>query len=161
VLAAPKKVSWLKKFGQDVAKAVEWIATKAQPIAQAAGTFVSGIEPQFAPEITVAENIISKIANQATVTEGAFTAVGQGSNGPAKLEAVVGAIGGEIDAWVANAFPGANAVSKAGKAGLVNSVVAILNEIDPNLALTTPTTTAMSAACATKAAVLAVTGRTS
>jgi len=148
VAPAAPKVSWLKKFGQDVVKVVSWIAGKAQPIAAAAGAVVSALEPALAPEIAVAENLISKIANQAAITEAAFASVAQGSSGPAKLQAVLAAVGPEIQSWVSNAFPGAAALSQAAQAGLVNAVVAILNEIDPNLALTTPTATAVSAAAA-------------
>ena len=145
------KVSWLKKFGQDVVKVLDFVAGKAVPVAQAAGAVVSALEPALAPEIAVAENLVSKIANQATVTEAAFAAVDQSSNGPAKLQAVLSAVGPEISAWVANAFPGAAAVSKTAQAGLVNSVVAILNEVDPTLALTTPTGPAVAAAAAAAA----------
>jgi hypothetical protein len=152
---ATPKVSWLKKFGQDVVKVVEFIAGKAQPIAAAAGAVVSAIDPVLAPEISVAESLVTKIANQATVTEAAFAAVGQGSNGAAKLQAVLESVGPEIDSWVASAFPGAAALSKTAQAGLVNAVVGILNDIDPNLALTNPTASAVSAATAAKAAVAA------
>jgi hypothetical protein len=145
------KVSWLKKFGQDVVKVVTWIAGKAQPIAAAAGAVVSAIEPALAPEIAVAENLVSKIANQAAVTEAAFAAAGAASSGPQKLQAVLSAVGPEINAWVQSAFPGAAALSMAAQSGLVNAVVAILNEIDPNLALTTPTPSAVAAAAAVKA----------
>jgi hypothetical protein len=152
---APVKVSWLKKFGHAVAAALGFVAKEAAPIAQEAGAVVAAIEPAFAPEIAVAENLVTKIANQATVTEAAFTAVGQGANGAAKLQAVIDAVGPEIDSWVAAAFPGAKQVSTVAKAGLVNGVVAVLNDVDGNLALTAPTETAAAAATAAKAAVAA------
>ena len=153
---ATPKVSWLKKFGQAVVKVVDFLAGKAIPIAQAAGAVVSAIDPVLAPEIAVAESLVSKIATQASVTEAAFTAVGQGSNGAAKLQAVLNAVGPEIDSWVSNAFPGAAKLSTAAQAGLVNAVVAILNEIDGNLALATPTASSVAAASAASAAVAAV-----
>lgn len=148
-------VSWLKKFGLAVAHALGFIAKEAVPIAEAAGTVATIFFPALAPEIALAENLVSKIANQATVTEAAFLAVGSGANGPAKLQAVVNAVGPEIDAWVANAFPGAARASSLAKEGLVNAVVALLNDIDGNLALTTPTASAVAAASAASSAIAA------
>lgn len=150
VVAAPAKVSFLKKFGQDVLKVITFIAGKAVPIAQAAGAVVSALDPVLAPAITVAENLISKIANQALITEAAFAAGGLATDGTAKLQAVLNAVGPEIQAWVSAGFPGAAQLSQAAQAGLVNAVVAILNEIDGNLALTTPTASAVAAASAVK-----------
>lgn len=151
----PVKVSWLKKFGQDILKVLGFIGKEAVPIAQAAGSVISVLDPALAPLITVAESLVSKIATQASVTEAAFTAVGQASNGPAKLQAVLDAIGPEMDGWVAAAFPGAKQISSAAKAGLVNAVVAILNDVDGNLALTTPTPAAVAAAAAAQSAAAA------
>jgi hypothetical protein len=148
------KVSWLKKLGQDVVKVLDFLAGKAPAIAQAAGAVAETLLPQFAPEINFAENLVSKIAHQSQVTEGAFAAVGQASNGAAKLQAVLGSVGPEIDAWVTNSFPGATAVSTVAKTGLVNAVVSILNDIKPTLALTA-TASATSAAAAASAAVTA------
>jgi hypothetical protein len=161
-VAAAPKVSWLKKFGHDIGVALGFVAKEAQPIAAAAGTVATALMPQFAPEISTAENLVSKIALQATTTEAAFSAVGQGSNGPAKLQAVLSSVGPEIQTWVQNSFPGAAKVSEASQAGLVNAVVAILNDVDGNLALTvpSPSSPAVAAAAATVAAVKAVTGTT-
>jgi hypothetical protein len=151
VVAAPK-VSWLKKFGQKVEQVLGLIAKDAVPVALAAGQVVSFIDPVLAPEITVAENLVSKIANQSLVTEAAFAAVGQASNGAAKLQAVLNAVGPEIAAWTASAFPGSSALSLAAQSGLINAVVAILNDIDPSLGLVTPTPSAVAAASAAVAA---------
>jgi hypothetical protein len=153
------KVSWLKKFGAEVVKVLGFVAGKAVPIAQAAGAVVSALEPQLAPAISIAENLVSKIAVQASTTEAAFQAVGQASNGAGKLQAVLSSIGPEIDTWIANSFPGASAASTASKAGLVNAVVAILNEVDGSLALTVPTPAAVAASAAAKAAVSSATGK--
>jgi hypothetical protein len=160
--AAPvtPKVSWLKKFGQDVVKVIDFVAGKAAPIAQAAGAVAETLLPQFAPEINVAENLVTKIANQAAATEAAFNAVGLASSGPAKLQAVLNSVTPELNAWVQAAFPGAAQVSAAASAGLVNAVVGILNDIDGNLALTTPTGSAVVAASAASAAVAAVAAKT-
>ncbi len=154
VPAAPVKESWLKRVGHDVGVALGFVAKEAVPIAQAAGSVVATLLPQFAPEINMAENLVSKIASQATVTEGAFAAVGQASNGAAKLQAVLSSVGPEIDAWVTSSFPGATALSATAKAGLVNAVVGILNDIKPSLGLTA-TASAVSAGAAASAAVAA------
>lgn len=157
------KTSWLKKVGHAIGVALGFVAKSAVPIASAVGTAISIIDPILAPEISVAENLVSRIAQQAIVTEATFTAVGQQSNGPAKLQAVVSSIGPEVDQWVANSFPGATTVSTDVKAGLVNAVVALLNSVDGNLSLTAPapstvsstSSAAMGAASAAVAAVAA------
>lgn len=154
-VAPAPKVSWLKKFGQDVLKVITFIAGKAAPIAAAAGAVVEAIDPALTPIVTVAENLVTKIANQAAITEVAFAAAGQASSGAAKLQAVLNAVGPEINAWVAAAFPGAAALSTAAQSGLVNAIVAILNEIDPNLALTTPTPASIAVATAVNTALSA------
>jgi hypothetical protein len=152
---AATKVSWLKKFGQDIEKVVGIIAKDAQPVAAAAGLAIEAVDPALAPLVTVGENLVSKIAQQAQITEAVFASVGQASNGPAKLQAVLNAVGPEVQAWVTSAFPGAAALSTANLTQLVNAVVAILNSVDGNLALTPPTTTAIAAASAAVAAVTA------
>lgn len=164
-IPAPVKSSssWLSKFGHAIGVALGFIAKEAVPIAQAAGTIISIIDPVLAPEISFAENLVSKIAQQALVTESTFVAVGQASNGPAKLQAVIDSIGPEVDQWVVNSFPGAAKVSTEVKAGLVNAVVALLNAADSNLALVPPANAApsatasvsMAAASAAKSAVAA------
>lgn len=153
------KVSWLKKFGQDVLKVLGFVAKEAAPIAESAGAVVSILFPAFAPAIAAGENLVANIANQASVTEAAYNAVGSGANGPAKLQAVLNAVGPEIDAWVQAAFPGAAQVSAIAKAGLVDAVVAILNDIDANLALTTPTAAAVAAASAAGSAIATATAK--
>lgn len=148
-------VSWLKKFGHAVGVALGFIAKEAVPVSQALGAVVSILDPAAAPLILAAESIVSKIAAQAAVTEAAFTAVGQAANGPAKLQAVVNAVQPEVNAWVLNSFPGAAKASSLTMQGLVNAVVALLNEVDGNLALTAPSPAALSAASAAQAAVAA------
>jgi hypothetical protein len=156
--AVAPKVSWLKKFGEDVLKALTWVAGKAAPVAQIAGAAVAAIDPVLAAPIGVAENLITKIANQAAVTEAAFAAVQQGSSGSQKLAAVLQEVGPEINAWVQANFPGAAELSTVAKTGLVNSIVAILNEIDPGLVSTNPTPAALAAGAAAQAAVAAAGG---
>jgi hypothetical protein len=148
-------VSWLKKLGHAIGVALGFIAKEAVPVSEAVGAVVGILDPAAQPLILAAESIVSKIAAQAAVTESAFTAVGQASNGPAKLQAVVNSISPEVDQWVTNSFPGAAKASTLVKQGLVNSVVALLNEVDGNLALTAPPAGAIAAASAAQAAVAA------
>jgi hypothetical protein len=139
VVAAPK-VSWLKKIGQDIGKVLTFFAQKAPAVAVEAGTVASLLMPQFAPEVTVAENLVTNIAKEAVAVEGAAAAAGTaGGTGVQKLAAVVANVGPAIDTWVQSSFPGASAVSTASKAGLVNAVVAIMNELSPATA-TSPNT---------------------
>ena len=140
--AAPAKASWLKKVGQEIGKVLTLFAKEAPTIAITAGTVASALLPQFAPEIGVGENLVTNIAKEATAVEGAAAAAGTATgNGAQKLAAVVAASGPAIDTWVASAFPGATAASAASKAGLVNAVVAIMNEIDAPAASTAPAPT--------------------
>ena len=155
ITPAVPHVSWLKKFGHAVGVALGFIAKEAVPVSQAIGAVVGILDPAAQPLILAAENIVSKIAAQAAITEAAFTAVGQATNGPAKLQAVVDAITPEVNQWVLNSFPGASKASTLTKQGLVNAVVALLNEVDGNLALTAPSSAALGAASAAVAAVAA------
>lgn len=132
VPAAPVKESFLKKIGSIMGKILSFLANNAKPIADQAAAVATALIPQFAPEIAVADNLVTKIAQQAIVTEGlAATAASATGTGAQKLATVLANVGPEIDTWVSNAFPGATAVSTAAKAGLVNAVVGILNELAP------------------------------
>jgi hypothetical protein len=153
-VAAPH-VSWLKKFGLDIEKAVGIIGKDAIPVVDALGTAFEIVDPALTPLVTVGESLVSKIAQQAQITEAVFAAVGQASNGPAKLQAVINGVQPEVQAWVLAAFPGAAKLSSVQIAPLVNAVVALLNSIDGNLTLTPPTSTAIAAASAAVAAVTA------
>jgi hypothetical protein len=148
-------VSWLKKLGHAVGVALGFIAKEAVPISGAVGAVVGILDPAAMPLILAGESLVSKIASQAAITEAAFTAVGQASNGPAKLQAVLNSVGPEVDQWITNSFPGAGKASTLTKQGLVNAVVALLNEVDGNLALTAPPAGAVAAASAAAAAVAA------
>lgn len=149
-------MSFLKSIGQKLGKLLGFLATNAKPIADQAAAVASVLLPQFAPEITAADNLVTKIAQQAVVTEALAATTATAPTGAAKLTTVLTNIGPEIDAWVANAFPGATAVSTAAKSGLVNAVVAIMNELQPSTASSAPvattTPTAAQVAPATPAA---------
>lgn len=125
------KPSFLKHFGIVLGKILGIIAKDAKPIADTAAGVATVLFPQFAPEIAAADGLVSNIAKQAIVTETLVAAGATPVSGSDKLGAVLANVGPEIDAWVAAKFPGATAVSSASKAGLVNAVVAILNELKP------------------------------
>ena len=136
--AAPH-VSWLSKVGSFLGKILGFVDTKAKPIADTAAAVATALFPQFAPEIAAADNLVTKIALQATAVESVAASAGKATGtGAQKLASVVESIGPAIDQWVANAFPGAKQVSSANKAGLVNAVVAIMNDIEPPAAIPAP-----------------------
>lgn len=128
--AAPAKVSWLKKVGQVIGKVLGVIGKDAAPVADTAAKVAEALLPQFAPEIAKADSLVTNIAKEAIAVEGAAAAAGTGTTGQQKLDAVLANVGPAIDNWVASAFPGATKVSSAAKAGLVNAVVAIANEVE-------------------------------
>jgi hypothetical protein len=133
--AAPKKRSWLSAIGEYLGK-ILGIVQKAEPTAVG---LASVLLPQFAPEIALAEDIYNKIVKEAIAAEGALAAAGQATgSGAQKLEMVLSRISPVLDAWVTNNFKGAHTVSAVAKSGLVSAVVAILNELDPPPAATTP-----------------------
>ena len=133
---ATAKVTWLSKVGAVVGKILKAVATVAKPVADIAAPVLEALFPQFAAPIAAADGLVTKIATEAVAVESAAAAAGtQTGTGAQKLEAVLEATGPAINAWVAANFPGAKAVSTASQAGLVNAVVAILNEIDPAAAL--------------------------
>lgn len=127
---ATVKVSFLKHFGQVVGKILGIVAKDAAPIADKAAVVAEILLPQFSTEIAVADNLIDNIAKQALVTESISAAAATATSGTDKLNTVVAGLSSEIDAWVASRFPGATTVSTLAKAGLVNAVVAVVNEIE-------------------------------
>jgi hypothetical protein len=128
-------VSWLKHFGQVIGKILGIVAHDAAPIADQAAKVAEIMLPQFATEIAAADNLIDNIAKQALVTEAITTGVGAATTSQEKLATALAGIGPEIDAWVASRFPGATGVSNAAKAGLVNAVVYITNELEGKAAV--------------------------
>ena len=134
VTPAPK-ISWLKKVGQVFAKIIHVIATDAAPIEKIAVPVAEALMPQFIPLINVADGIFSNIVKEAVAVETVSTAASAAQTGQQKLEAVLVNIGPVLDQWVSANFPGSAQVSAVQKAGLVNAVVAILNEIEGTPAL--------------------------
>lgn len=126
-VVAPKE-SWLSKVGHFMGK-ILGIAQKAEP---SAVNIAEALLPQFAPEIALADDIFNKIVKWALVAETSASAAGSATGtGPQKLEAVLQQVGPMLDAWVAANFPGQKQVSAVAKSGLINAVVAILNELQP------------------------------
>lgn len=154
VTPAPKQ-SWLSKFGHKVGQILGVIAKDAEPVEKVAAATATALLPQFSSEIAYADNLATRILQQVSTTEGAFVAVGQSTNGPAKLQAVVQATSDEMNQWVTNNFGGSAQISDASKAGLVNAIVAIANDVDSSLSLVNPTPAAVGAASAAKSAVAA------
>jgi hypothetical protein len=130
-VAAPK-VSWLKSFGRGIWNAASSVihflgGAQVQKLEVGLANLASLLLPAEAPIIQAFQGIMGRIFQQAVVTETQMANVG--SAGAQKLEAVVAAIGPELDAWVANNFPGSATVSKDVKAGLINSIVALQNAL--------------------------------
>jgi len=122
--------------GAVVGKVLKAVATVAKPVDDIATPVLEALFPQFAAPIAAQDALVTKIATEAVAVESAAAAAGtQTGTGAQKLEAVLEATGPAINAWVAANFPGAKEVSTAAQAGLVNAVVAILNEIDPAAAI--------------------------
>lgn len=120
-------MSWLKSVGSFIGK-VLGIAQKAEPTAAA---LASALLPQFAPEIAAADDLYNRIVKQILIAESAMQAAGDAKTGPEKLQAVLSEVGPMLDQWVANNFPGQKQVSAVAKSGLINAIVAILNELQP------------------------------
>lgn len=126
--AVPKKVSFLKRIGQIIGKIVNFMAKDAAPIADKAAAVAEALMPQFAPEIMFADNLLTKIAKQCIVTEAVANTVAVAPTGAAKAQDVAAGLSQEMDAWIANLFPGASAISAAKKANLMGAVADIINE---------------------------------
>jgi hypothetical protein len=128
------KVSWLKKVGSVIGKILGIVAKDAKPVADTITQVVSVLYPGLASLAQAGDGLVSKIALEATAVEGVAAAAGTATGtGAQKLEAVLASptVTTAINDWVASAFPGAASLTAATKAGLVNAVVAIINEIDP------------------------------
>lgn len=125
-------MSWLKKIGQVIAKIVG-VAQKVEPTV--AG-FTEALLPQFAPFIATADTIFQNVIREIVAAETAAAAAGVSGTGAQKLADVLANVGPMLDNWVSSNFPGAAKLAEVTKTGLVNAVVAVLNDIK------TPDTTA-------------------
>ncbi len=126
------KISWLKKFGSAVWNAAKEIggflgSSKVQTVEQQVANLAEILLPTDAPLIQGFQIIIGKIFKQAVVTETQFANISNA--GAQKFSAVIGLIGPELDQWVANNFAGTAKIQDATKAGLVNAIVALQNDL--------------------------------
>lgn len=124
----PPKQSWLSKVGAFFGK-ILGVVQKAEPSAVAVA---SALLPQFAPEIALADDIFNRVVKEALIAEATMAAAGTATGtGAQKLAAVLSNIGPVLDGWVAANFPGQKQVSETVKSGIVNAIVALLNELQP------------------------------
>lgn len=129
-------MTWLKKVGVFMGKVLKVVAKDAAPVSHQAAAVAEIMFPQFAPAIAVADGIVTSIAREAVQAEAlASVATATPGDGVQKLAAVLSASGPVIDSWIAASFPGSGQVSTVSKAGLINAVVAILNEVEPTSAI--------------------------
>ena len=144
--------SFLSKFGHDVLTVVGIIG-KVEAVAEPV------VETLFPASIPVF-NIFDKVINLVTANEAAFAAVGQASNGAAKLQAILGAVSAELDGWVSANLPGSAEILKStqyiqAKSAIatqyVNAVVAFLNSLPAGTATTTSASATVAAAAASAA----------
>jgi hypothetical protein len=117
--------SWLSKIGHVLAELIG-VAQKVEPTIV---NFTEALLPQFAPFIASADTIFQNIVKEIVAAETAAAAAGQVGTGPQKLSAVLSNVGPMLDNWIASNFPGAKKLEDATKAGLVNAVVALLNDV--------------------------------
>lgn len=119
-----KFVSFLKSVGTVTLKVLDkgiQIFQKVEPGLQQAF-------PGATPFLAIADQIVAWIKQ----TEANFAAVGQTSNGPAKLNAVVAAMSTSFDQWIQSQLPGDVKLQDAanylaGKQAIVNGFVQVLN----------------------------------
>jgi len=163
------KVSWLKRFGQEVLKVIGIVAKDAQAAEPVIVPLAETLLPAEAPLIAAGASWFDKAMDLIKINEAAFAAVGQASNGPAKLAAVTQGVEQDVDAWVAGHFPGSTAIQKVeGYAaarqdlitGYTNSAVKFANWLDGHAVPPAPTASAVAAASAAVAAVNAVVPKT-
>ena len=118
--------SWLSKIGHVLAEIIG-VAQKVEPTVV---NFTEALLPQFAPFIASADTIFQKVMKEVIAAETTAAAAGQATGtGPQKLAAVLANVSPMLDTWIASNFPGAAKLADATKAGVVNAVVALLNDI--------------------------------
>src|ERR1700674_1279260 len=118
--------SWLSKIGHVLAEIIG-VAQKVEPTVV---NFTEARLPQFAPFIASADTIFQKVMKEVIAAETTAAAAGQATGtGPQKLAAVLANVSPMLDTWIASNFPGAAKLADATKAGVVNAVVALLNDI--------------------------------
>lgn len=118
--------SWLSRVGGFIAK-VLGVASKAEPTAAA---LAEALLPQFSPEIAAANDLFNRIVKQIVVAEAAIPSVDGAKTGAQKLEAVLASAGPFMDQWVTNNFAGNKQLSTVAKSGIINALVAAVNELE-------------------------------
>lgn len=134
-IAARPGISWLSRVGSFLGK-ILGVVQKIEPTAEAVA---AAMLPQFAPEIALADDLFNKLVKQALIAETTMAAAGTATGtGPQKLAKVLAAVGPDLDAWVSANFPGQKQVSAVTKSGIVNAIVALLNELSPPAGIAAP-----------------------
>lgn len=118
-------MSFLKKLGLAIAKVVG-VVQKVEPTVE---KITIALLPQFAPAIESLGTLVQNILQEIVAAETAAAAAGQTGTGAQKLAAVTAKIGPVMDDWVSSNFPGAAKLADATKAGLVNALVEVVNDI--------------------------------
>ena len=161
-VAPAPKVSWLKRFGQEVLKVIGIVGKDAQAAEPVIVPLAETLFPAEAPLIAAGASWFDKAMNLIKINEAAFAAVGQASNGPAKLDAVAQGVEQDVDAWVQGHFPGSASIQKLeGYAaarkdlitGYTNSAVKFANWLDGHAVPPVPDAASIAAASAAAAAV--------
>jgi|SRR6185437_778865 len=128
--APSKATSWLTRAGQIAGRVLHVVGSAAGKVADIAKPVLIALFPSLAPEVNASVSLIDNIALEAQAVEATAAAAGTAAGtGAQKLEAAIANVGPAIDQWVVAKFPGATQVSAAAKAGLINAVVAIMNEV--------------------------------
>jgi hypothetical protein len=144
--------SVLKTIGKGALKVLDFTMTVEQKVAPVAKVFL----PQFGAEIDLA----TKTANWIKFTEQSFTVVGQQTNGPAKLQAMVAAISSDYDAFIQAQLPGGSVLADAesyaaSKADYVNALVKGINAFSTKAGAVVASGETLIVAAAAKAAAVA------
>jgi len=155
VVAAPAKVSWLKKLGLDILK----FLSIASPIEKVAEPIVEALVPVSA----IAFNLFDYAVAQVTNIEAAYAQITTAPSGVAKAQATISAIENAIDQWVTANMPGSQGILTAAAyvsarltlaQNMSNGIVTFLNQL-PAPASTMTTASALSVATTMKAIVAA------
>lgn len=122
--------SWLKKVGHVFGSVLRFVANEEPKIAAIAAPALELAFPQFAPLIAAGDALATKITKQIVLTETLSASVTTAKTGIEKANAALAAVGPEIDAWVAAAFPGSKTLSDPGKRALIDAFVKVANEVE-------------------------------
>lgn len=127
--AAPAKVSWLKKAGQDIAKAFDWLGSaKGQAVVGDGEAVAQAVDPALTPIIGVINTWAQSI--EATEAKGAAAAsLGATATGAQKASAAIQAVLPDVEADLKAA--NLQLASTASTQVINDAIVTILNEFVP------------------------------